>query len=113
MLRKLIANSEKEKLRLAPLIGVGCPGLIDESGSIERGAQNLPGNWSRKGFNLPTALKDEIPEIGEHATSIVMHNDAVTQGLSQSPFMKEFKHWGVLTIGTGLGNARYTNRAKD
>jgi hypothetical protein len=20
------------------------------------------------------------------------------------------KHWGVLTIGTGLGNARFTNR---
>jgi hypothetical protein len=21
------------------------------------------------------------------------------------------KHWGALTIGTGLGNARFTNRA--
>jgi hypothetical protein len=25
--------------------------------------------------------------------------------------MSDVKHWGVLTIGTGLGNARFTNRA--
>ena len=24
--------------------------------------------------------------------------------------MHDVKHWGVLTIGTGLGNARFTNR---
>ena len=40
-----------------------------------------------------------------------MHNDAVVQGLSEVPFMRDVKHWGVLTIGTGLGNARFTNRA--
>ena len=40
-----------------------------------------------------------------------MHNDAVVQGLSELPFMHDVKHWGVLTIGTGLGNARFTNRA--
>ena len=40
-----------------------------------------------------------------------MHNDAVVQGLSEVPFMQDVKHWGVLTIGTGLGNARFTNRA--
>jgi len=27
--------------------------------------------------------------------------------------MQEFERWGVLTIGTGLGNARFTNRRKD
>jgi len=26
------------------------------------------------------------------------------------PFMQDIRHWGVLTIGTGLGNARFTNR---
>jgi len=26
-------------------IGVACPGIIDDDGSIEKGAQNLPGNW--------------------------------------------------------------------
>jgi hypothetical protein len=39
-----------------------------------------------------------------------MHNDAVVQGLSEAPFMDDVKRWGALTIGTGLGNARFTNR---
>jgi hypothetical protein len=26
------------------------------------------------------------------------------------PFMRDVKYWGVLTIGTGLGNASYTNK---
>ena len=39
-----------------------------------------------------------------------MHNDAVVQGLSEAPFMRDVEHWGALTIGTGLGNARFTNR---
>jgi hypothetical protein len=39
-----------------------------------------------------------------------MHNDAVVQGLSEIPYMQDVKRWGVLTIGTGLGNARFTNR---
>ena len=41
---------------------------------------------------------------------IVMHNDAVVQGLSEVPFMTDVERWGVLTLGTGLGNARFTNR---
>jgi hypothetical protein len=41
---------------------------------------------------------------------ILMHYDAVVQGLSEMPFMQEVKRWGALTIGTGLGNARFTNR---
>ena len=40
-----------------------------------------------------------------------MHNDGVAQGLSEVPFMQDVEKWGVLTIGTGLGNARYTNRS--
>jgi hypothetical protein len=42
-----------------------------------------------------------------------MHNDAVVQGLSELPRAKNRQHWGVLTIGTGLGNARFTNRASE
>jgi hypothetical protein len=53
-----------------------------------------------------------VPEIGEHQTAVLMHNDAVVQGLSQVPFMQDVEHWGTLTIGTGLGNVRFTNRAK-
>jgi hypothetical protein len=52
-----------------------------------------------------------IPSIAEHEASIVLHNDAVVQGLSEIPFMQDVEHWGVLTIGTGLGNARFTNRS--
>jgi hypothetical protein len=39
-----------------------------------------------------------------------MHNDAVVQGLSEVPFMKDVQRWGIMTIGTRLGNARFTNR---
>ena len=40
------------------------------------------------------------------------HNDAVIQGLSEMPAMQDVENWAVLTIGTGLGNASYRNRAK-
>jgi predicted NBD/HSP70 family sugar kinase len=110
MLHKLIARAEKAKVGLAPFIGIGCPGIIDEDGSIERGAQNLPGNWESKSFHLPSKLREAVPEVDGHETMVVMHNDAVVQGLSEVPFMQDIEHWGVLTIGTGLGNAHFTNR---
>jgi hypothetical protein len=34
----------------------------------------------------------------------------INQGLSEVPNMTDISHWGVMTIGTGLGNARFTNR---
>lgn len=110
MLEGLIRRAEKEKLDLAPYIGIGCPGLIEEDGSIDRGGQNLPGDWESSRFNLPAEIRAAIPEIGGHETMVVMHNDAVVQGLSEAPFMRDVERWGVLTIGTGLGNARFTNR---
>ena len=36
---------------------------------------------------------------------VLMHNDAVVQGLSEVPFMQDVRRWGILTIGTGLGIA--------
>ena len=113
MLKDLITAAEKEGLKLAPFIGIACPGVIKEDGGIEKGAQNLPGNWESSKFNLPASLVEAIPQIGDHDTAIVMHNDGVAQGLSEVPFMQDVARWGVLTIGTGLGNARYTNRKKD
>ncbi|MGY3441823.1 ROK family protein [Bradyrhizobium sp. USDA 4473] len=113
MLKDLIAAAEKENLKLAPFIGIACPGVIKEDGGIEKGAQNLPGNWESSKFNLPANLVEAIPQIGDHDTAIVMHNDGVVQGLSEVPFMQDVARWGVLTIGTGLGNARFTNRKKD
>jgi len=110
MLKRLVKAAKKDKLELAPFIGIGCPGRIDVDGSIEAGGQNLPGNWQSNAFNLPVRLHDAIPEIGESETTIFMHNDAVVQGLSEAPFMHDVETWAAFTIGTGLGNALYNNR---
>ena len=110
LLKGLLKEAEAEGLKLAPFIGVSCPGAIDADGSIEKGAQNLPGNWESSKFNLPASLIELIPSIGDHDTAVLMHNDGVVQGLSEVPFMQDYKRWGILTIGTGLGNARFTMR---
>jgi hypothetical protein len=34
----------------------------------------------------------------------------VVQGLSELPWMRDVGRWGILTIGTGLGNASFANR---
>jgi hypothetical protein len=59
-------------------------------------------------FNLPQAIRERIPRMGKHETIVVLHNDAVVQGLSEIPHMRDRSHWGILTIGTGLGNARFS-----
>ena len=110
LLRDLLKEAHKAKIALAPVVAVGCPGVIEADGSIAKGAQNLPGNWESSRFNLPVAIQEIIPTIGDHETLVVLHNDAVVQGLSQLPWMQEHQRWAALTIGTGLGNARYTNR---
>jgi predicted NBD/HSP70 family sugar kinase len=113
MLLGLVDKSAKAGLKLAPFIGIGCPGIIQEDGGIKRGGQNLPGNWESSRFNLPQLVGEIVPKIGEHETVVVMHNDAVVQGLSEVPWMQDVEQWGVLTIGTGLGNARFTNRGSE
>ncbi|MDK1494025.1 ROK family protein [Sinorhizobium sp. 7-81] len=111
MIEELIAKADKADLLPAPVIGVACPGVIAADGSIVRGGQNLPGgNWESEHFNLPAAIKEAIPQIGKDETFVIMHNDAVVQGLSQIPFMQDVSGWGVLTIGTGLGNAHFNNK---
>jgi hypothetical protein len=110
MLRRLARHAGKGDLTLAPFVGVACPGIIASDGAIERGGQNLPGNWESSRFNLPAAIREELPAIDDHETTVLMHNDAVVQGLSEVPFMRDLPHWGILTIGTGLGNASFTNR---
>jgi len=113
MLRRLINRAGKDGPHLAPFIGVGCPGKIEPDGSIDRGAQNLPGNWEGSRFNLPAVIFKAIPTIGDFETSIVMHNDAVVQGLSEISFMQDVEKWAALTIGTGLGNALFANRRRE
>jgi ROK family protein len=110
MLRGLIGFAEKKKRKLAPFVGIGCPGVIRNDGFIERGGQNLPGNWESSRFNLPNQLRALLPRLDGHEPIIMMHNDAVVQGLSEVPWMQDVERWGVLTIGTGLGNARFSNQ---
>ena len=61
MLKGLLDWAKRNKLSLAPVIGVGCPGVIHEDGSIARGAQNLPGNWESSRFNLPASIAEQCP----------------------------------------------------
>jgi hypothetical protein len=112
MLKRLTKAAKKDKLELAPFIGIGCPGRIDDDGSIEAGGQNLPGNWESNNFNLPAVVHEAIPTINDHETTVLMHNDAVVQGLSEAPFMRDIDIWAAFTIGTGLGNALYENRER-
>jgi predicted NBD/HSP70 family sugar kinase len=109
MLRKLIGTAQRRKLKLAPFIGVGCPGRVRLDGRIEQGTGNLPGNWQAKRFHLPSLLQQALPEIGGQRSIVLLHNDAVVQGLSALPEMREAQRWAVLTIGTGLGNAQFQN----
>jgi hypothetical protein len=113
MLGRFVRRAEKDGLVLAPFVGVACQGIVAADGSIERGGQNLPGNWESSRFNLPAAIRALVPGIGDDETMIVLHNDAVVQGLSELPFVRDVVHWAVLTIGTGLGNAAFTNRKDD
>ncbi|HJT99118.1 MAG TPA: ROK family protein [Rhodanobacteraceae bacterium] len=107
MLGRLAKLARKERRRLAPLLGIGCPGLVAFDGHIERGAQNLPGEWHRRRFHLPSIVRDGLGEIAGRRAAVIMHNDAVVQGLGECSRMRDARRWGVLTIGTGLGNATY------
>ncbi|UXI66295.1 ROK family protein [Tahibacter amnicola] len=109
MLKRLIRTAARRHRRLAPFVGIGCPGRIRLDGSIERGTGNLPGNWQSSRFHLPTAIHKALPAIHGFAPVVVLHNDAVVQGLSMVPAMREVERWAVLTIGTGLGNAQFCN----
>ncbi|MBS7456823.1 ROK family protein [Coralloluteibacterium stylophorae] len=109
MLNGLVAQARTTGIRLAPFVGIACPGAIRADGGIARGGQNLPGDWEADGFNLPRALRERLDRIDGSDVQVVMHNDAVVQGLSERARMRRLRRWGVLTIGTGLGNASYTN----
>lgn len=113
MTEELMDEASAQKLKLAPFVGIGCPGLIDERGVIVSGGQNLPGNWEGESFNLAAELAGRLPRVLDHEPVVILHNDAVVQGLSEVLAMTDVSRWSVLTIGTGLGNARFTNRFRD
>ena len=112
MLSRLIKRAHKRRLRLAPYIGVGCPGRIELDGRIDRGAQNLPGDWAVPRFHLPNEIRKRVLAIDGVQPVVLMHNDAVVQGLSELPRMRGENAWGILTIGTGLGNAAFRTLAQ-
>ncbi|WP_233198681.1 MULTISPECIES: hypothetical protein [Luteimonas] len=109
MLNGLITHARTLRMRLAPFVGIACPGQIDPNGAITHGAQNLPGDWEAEDFRLADALRERLDRIGGRAPVVRLHNDAIVQGLSEASRMRSVARWGVLTIGTGLGNASYTN----
>lgn len=110
MLHVLSERADQEGIRLAPFVGIGCPGVILKDGTIERGGQNLPGgNWEDLSFNLPVQLTEALFRTLGQRPQVVLHNDAVVQGLSETHNMHDVHQWGVLTVGTGLGNARFSN----
>jgi len=107
MLNGLNAQARTLGLDLAPFIGIAVPGQIEADGRISQGAQNLPGDWEAP-FSLPLELAKRLDRIGRATPHVLLHNDAVVQGLSQRHLMKKHRHWGVFTLGTGLGNASYS-----
>jgi predicted NBD/HSP70 family sugar kinase len=113
LLRVMVAAAKKRGLALAPVVGVGCPGRIEFDGRIDRGTQNLPGDWEGSNFHLATEIMKRVGPIGGSAAAVIVHNDAVVQGLSEWPRMADVRHWGILTIGTGLGNASFENLVAD
>lgn len=108
MLNGLAAQARTLGIALAPLVGVACPGEVLPDGSMAHGTQNLPGDWDAP-FNLPQVLGKQLDRINGAAPTVLMHNDAVIQGLSERSRMHDVERWAVLTIGTGLGNASYRN----
>ncbi len=108
MLGEMREVAKRDGLRLSDVVAIGCPGDIAPDGAIRRGGQNLPGDWEADGFLLPRALEGRL-----HGMRVVLHNDAVVQGLSEAPAMGGIGRWAVLTIGTGLGNARFTSRISE
>jgi hypothetical protein len=109
LLGDLAGEAAAAGIRLAPVVAVGVPGVMDAHGQILRGAENLPGDWQADGFRPAEALARLLPLDGGGHPLVMLHNDAVVQGLSESPFIREVVRWGVLTVGTGLGNARFAN----
>jgi hypothetical protein len=109
LLSDLAGAAVAQGFRLAPVVGVGCPGEIAPDGRILSGGQNLPGDWQDEAFRLPEALARLLPKIGHASPEVRLHNDAVCQGLAEAPHQRRVPRWGVLTIGTGLGNVRFTS----
>ncbi len=85
MLKDLIAKADKEGFKLAPFIGIACPGVASRATVRSRRAPRTCRATGRAASSTcRQALSQAIPQIGQHDTAIVMHNDGVVQGLSET-----------------------------
>jgi hypothetical protein len=109
MLGTLASEATAAGFRLCPVVALGAPGAVEPDGRITAGADNLPGDWHDDRFRLPELLAAALRNEGHLDLAVILHNDAVVQGLSEASFQRDVARWAVLTIGTGLGNARFTN----
>lgn len=97
-------------VNLSNYIGIGVPAIVDENGRITGKDRNLPGDWTDPKFNLSNIINKKIKEeTNFRGFKFIIKNDAVSRGLSETPFATDVNEWGILTIGTGLGNARFRN----
>lgn len=108
-IRGMVREAQSSGIRLAPLVGLSCPGIVCSDGRLARGGQNLPGDWSDGEFELPKAIAAEIGTIAGRRPAVVLHNDAVVQALSELPEMRDVERWAAVTLGTGLGNCSFQN----
>jgi glucokinase len=83
-------------------IGIGLPGPTDKDGRIAKVSINLPG-WR----DVPLADWLEA-KIG---LPVILANDANCAGLGEAWLGagKNFQHWILLTLGTGVGGAIFLN----
>jgi hypothetical protein len=109
MLADLEGEAVAAGFAVAPAVALGVPGQVTPEGRLAEGAEALPGDWQAASFHLPAALARLLPPIGGQRPGVLLHNAAVTQGLSEAPFQRDVARWGVLTLGPSLGTARFTN----
>ncbi|WP_168990393.1 ROK family protein [Aureimonas flava] len=111
-IRDMIEAAERAALRLCPLVGLSCPGVVCPDGRLASGGQNLPGDWSDGAFSLPREVAERIGTIAGQPPRVLVHNDAVIQALSELPHLRDVDRWAAVTLGTGLGNCSFDNRAR-
>jgi hypothetical protein len=100
MLRKLVDSAAHGAFRLAPFLGIACPRIIRPDGTIERGAQNLTGDWESEDFNLIAAA---LPQIGGERDA---HHHAQRRGGARPE--RDARH----ARGRALGDPHRWHRAR-
>lgn len=109
MLAEVAGDALAAGFALAPVVAVAAPGRVAPDGRLSSAARSLPGAWEEEEFRLPEPLGAALRAEGLSDFAVLMHNDAVCQGLSDAPFQRDVARWGLVTPAAELGNARFTN----